>query len=163
MALQSSGAISFANLQTEFGGSHPITMGEYSSFSGIGATSEVSLDDFYGLSASHTVTEGSSGSTVHGYVLASSVGSISPTTFYSVTIRALFSLATTVKGSTSYGVNIYFEGNQSTSLFSNVEIAGVDYVMSSFTRTYASNQTTFIRALSGHIMDGSGTTTVVFS
>ena len=51
MALQSSGAISFANLQTEFGGSHPITMGEYSEFSGIGATSEVSLDDFYGLSA----------------------------------------------------------------------------------------------------------------
>ena len=27
MALPSSGAISFANLQTEFGGSHPITMG----------------------------------------------------------------------------------------------------------------------------------------
>jgi len=52
MALQSSGAISFANLQTEFGGSHPITMGEYSSYSGIGATSEVSLSDFYGLSAS---------------------------------------------------------------------------------------------------------------
>jgi hypothetical protein len=52
MALQSSGALSFANLQTEFGGSHPITMGEYSSYSGIGATSEVSLSDFYGLSAS---------------------------------------------------------------------------------------------------------------
>jgi fructosamine-3-kinase len=61
MTLQSSGAISFANLQTEFGGSHPITMGEYSSFSGIGATSEVSLSDFYGLSAikdTQTVTVG---------------------------------------------------------------------------------------------------------
>ena len=49
MTLQSSGQISFADLQTEFGGSHPITMQEYNAYTGIGAGAEVGLDDFYGL------------------------------------------------------------------------------------------------------------------
>lgn len=49
MTLQTSGAISFADLQTEFGGSHPITMHEYApGYLGIGSGVEVSLDDFYG-------------------------------------------------------------------------------------------------------------------
>jgi len=49
MTLPSSGTISFGSLQTEFGGSHPITMAEYNGYTGIGSTVEVSLDDFYGL------------------------------------------------------------------------------------------------------------------
>lgn len=48
MALQSSGAISFANLQTEFGGSHPITMGEYSAFRVSGSGNTISMNQFYG-------------------------------------------------------------------------------------------------------------------
>ena len=52
MALQSSGTISFANLQTEFGGSNPITMGEYASFRQSGSGNTISMNQFYGASAS---------------------------------------------------------------------------------------------------------------
>ena len=51
MALQTSGAISFANLQTEFGGSHPITMGEYSSHRVSGSGNTISMNQFYGAAA----------------------------------------------------------------------------------------------------------------
>lgn len=61
MALQTSGAISFANLQTEFGGSNPITMGEYAAFRVSGSGNTISMNQFYGASASldtQTVTVG---------------------------------------------------------------------------------------------------------
>ena len=61
MALQTSGAISFANLQSEFGGSHPITMGEYASHRVSGSGNTISMNQFYGASASldtQTVTIG---------------------------------------------------------------------------------------------------------
>jgi len=76
MALQTSGAISFANLQSEFGGSHPITMGEYAAFRVSGSGSTISMNQFYGASSSldtQTVTVGyTAGSAytpgVYGYV-----------------------------------------------------------------------------------------------
>ena len=42
MVLQSSGAISFSNIQTEFGGANPISLSEYYSNSGTGYTSGIS-------------------------------------------------------------------------------------------------------------------------
>jgi hypothetical protein len=59
MPLQSSGAISLANVQTEFGGSNPIGINEYyrggsyvaSSVSGVPASGTISLNNFYGKSA----------------------------------------------------------------------------------------------------------------
>lgn len=48
MTLQTSGTISFADLQTEFGGSHPITMHEYGGYIGVGSGVEADLTDFYG-------------------------------------------------------------------------------------------------------------------
>jgi hypothetical protein len=56
MALQSSGAISLANLQTEFGGSNPISLSEYyrngsyvtDNNSGVPVSGIIQLDDFYG-------------------------------------------------------------------------------------------------------------------
>tara|TARA_R110000737_G_scaffold11429_4_gene27368 strand:+ start:192 stop:686 length:495 start_codon:yes stop_codon:yes gene_type:complete len=54
MALQTSGAISFANLQTELGGSNPITMGEYAAFRVSGSGNAISMNQFYGASASYT-------------------------------------------------------------------------------------------------------------
>ena len=41
----------FAQLQTEFGGSHPITMGEYASFRVSGSGNTIDMDDFAGASA----------------------------------------------------------------------------------------------------------------
>ena len=61
MALPTSGAISFANLQSEFGGSSPITMGEYAAFRVSGSGNTISMNQFYGASSSldtQTVTVG---------------------------------------------------------------------------------------------------------
>jgi len=53
MALQSSGAISLANIQTEFGGTNPISLSEYYSKGNAPASGEIQLAaDFYGTSDS---------------------------------------------------------------------------------------------------------------
>ena len=52
MTLQSSGAISLANVQTEFGGSNPISISEYYGVaSGVPSSGTISLSNFYGKSA----------------------------------------------------------------------------------------------------------------
>jgi len=52
MALQNSGAISLSEIQTEFGGSNPIAISEYySAATGVPASGEISVADFYGTSA----------------------------------------------------------------------------------------------------------------
>ena len=50
MALQSSGAISLSEIQTEFGGSNPISISEYYGSGGVTGSGEISLTDFYGTS-----------------------------------------------------------------------------------------------------------------
>ncbi len=58
MALQSSGAISLANIQTEFGGSNPISLSEYyrggglvpSTVTAVPASGTIDIADFYGTS-----------------------------------------------------------------------------------------------------------------
>jgi len=61
MALQSSGAISLADIQTEFGGTNPISLSEYYSKGNAPASGEIQLAaDFYGtrkstrLNSSHS-------------------------------------------------------------------------------------------------------------
>ena len=52
MALQSSGPISLSDIQTEFGGSNPISLSEYYGVAtGVPASGTISMDDFYGTSA----------------------------------------------------------------------------------------------------------------
>jgi hypothetical protein len=52
VALQSSGAISLNDVQTEFGGSNPIAISEYYGVAaGVPASGTIALDDFYGTSA----------------------------------------------------------------------------------------------------------------
>ena len=78
MALQTSGPISFANLQTEFGGTHPITMGEYAEYRVSGSGDTISMDQFYGASAGYIVHQGSwLNDLVRGYN-EDAGGSISP-------------------------------------------------------------------------------------
>jgi|TARA_B110000902_G_scaffold118822_2_gene139326 hypothetical protein len=56
MPLQTSGAISLANIQTEFGGSNPISLNEYyDAASGIPASGAIDFADFYGKSSGPTV------------------------------------------------------------------------------------------------------------
>lgn len=57
MVLQSSGAISLSNIQTEFGGSNPIAISEYyGAASGIPSSGTISFNDFYGKSSGATQT-----------------------------------------------------------------------------------------------------------
>lgn len=73
MTLQSSGAISLANVQTEFGGSNPISISEYyGAASGVPTSGQISLSDFYGKSASVGLL-GTFGGAISG---TSNVGSI---------------------------------------------------------------------------------------
>ena len=61
MTLPSSGALSFANLQSEFGGSHPITMGEYAAYRQSGSGNTIDMADFYGaflFNTSSNITSG---------------------------------------------------------------------------------------------------------
>jgi|SaaInlStandDraft_4_1057021.scaffolds.fasta_scaffold18948_3 hypothetical protein len=55
MALQTSGAISLANIQTEFGGSNPISLSEYYGKDTVPSSGAISIGDFYGTSDSMTI------------------------------------------------------------------------------------------------------------
>lgn len=56
MALQSSGAIKLSEVQTEFGGSNPISMSEYyGADTGVPGSGTISLSDFYGTSNAPTL------------------------------------------------------------------------------------------------------------
>lgn len=72
MALQSSGAISLANIATEFGGSTPHSLSEYYGVAtGVPSSGTISFDDFYGTSSVVTVTRSSSGTNI---ILSSEFG-----------------------------------------------------------------------------------------
>lgn len=61
MALQTSGAISFSQIQTALGGSNPIGINEYYGVGSLPSSGAISLNQFYGQSAfidSQTVTVG---------------------------------------------------------------------------------------------------------
>jgi len=56
MALQTTGAISLSDVEDEFGGSTPTSISEYySADTGVPASGEISLSDFYGTSARVTI------------------------------------------------------------------------------------------------------------
>lgn len=81
MTLQSSGAISLADVQTEFGGSNPIAISEYYGVGTVPSSGVISLDDFYGESAftaTHTLTVGNFIDT-YGFNAFLAFGAINPT------------------------------------------------------------------------------------
>ena len=51
MALQASGTIKFSEVQTEFGGTNPISISEYYGSDTVPASGVISLSDFFGTSA----------------------------------------------------------------------------------------------------------------
>ena len=98
MALQASGAIKLSEIQTEFGGTNPISLSEYyDADTGVPASGVISLTDFYGTSAvtetTVTVTEGYAQVLgfldLYGYNDTSAIGSRSPTTYKGYTIVEL--------------------------------------------------------------------------
>jgi len=131
MALQTSGPISLADIQTEFGGSNPISISEYyGAAAGIPASGVISIGDFYGASAVtyldyQTVTVGYSPAgqyspAFYGYLSVSSIGSVSDGTsdlYGGATILGLYW--------TSYDL-LYFivSGNRANSGWSTMTVSG---------------------------------------
>ena len=73
MALQSSGAITLAQIAAEFGGSTPHSLSEYyGAASGVPASGTISFDDFYGTSSVVLVTRSTNGTNIQ---LSSEFGS----------------------------------------------------------------------------------------
>lgn len=171
MPLQTSGAISLNQIHIEAGGTSGTTVSlndsDIRSLGGV-ASGAIDFADFYGASAGGVLTEGGtsgSGFSNYGFSLSGNFGSISPSTHNGATIQGVYSNEVSVKGSSSYGLFVQANGNQSTSWFSSISIAGVSHAQSSFGRAYTSstNITTWSKTISGHLFDGSGTTAVVFS
>ena len=111
MALPSSGALSFANLQTEFGGSHPITMGEYSAYRQSGSGNTIDMADFYGAFLFNLTSNITS-----GYIYAIVPGPRGGS-------RYRFSSGFNPRSFTSFGTT-YTPGNGSASPTSNMGTSG---------------------------------------
>lgn len=131
MALQSSGAISLSDIQTEFGGSNPISLSEYyrggayttTNNTGVPTSGTIQLDDFYNASNQYTLTVllvagGGGGGTSAGGRKFGSGGAggalygtmeVAPST-YSITIGAGGSGAPNTNGVGYNGGNSVFNG-----------------------------------------------------
>lgn len=134
MALQTSGAISLANIQTEFGGNNPISLSEYYGVaSGVPGSGTISLGDFYGKSAG--MPDGTyyalpgTGSNVSGnstyfafgpYATANAgfdVRVVRESNGFSVFIDEAYSAATTTYRNTSNTGNVTISGNTAVRIF----------------------------------------------
>lgn len=82
MALQSSGTISLSNIQTEFGGTNPISMSEYyrggsyvtDNNTGVPTSGSIDLSDFYGTVNTFTFSITSNTENANVYTLATAAG-----------------------------------------------------------------------------------------
>jgi len=147
MALPISGAISFTDIQTEFGGTNPIGLNEYYRGGGlvpntpantsIPTTGAISLSDFYGGSvltiSTHTVTigtytSGTKGIPSYGYddgTITSGIptyGSLDDYTYGSITIRGIY-------WSGNIAIKLVLDGalSNSDSVFTGIVIDGNTY------------------------------------
>ena len=161
MALQTSGAISLNDIQTEFGGSNPIAISEYyGAAAGIPSSGTIDLADFYGASAAPpdpVITEGHTQYTtvgklsftyeMDGYTInadevdvgfaTTAIGSISPSTYNGVTIEAAV-----YYNDNQFNQNfvIIMQGNRAKSFFSTVTPQGGNTLTSaSSTHSYTSS------------------------
>ena len=169
MALQTSGAISLSDIQTEFGGSNPISLSEYyGAASGIPASGTISLSNFYGASAGWTLVQGSSG-TVYGYSTSGGYGSISPTTLNGATIDAVQYAYVDVKGSISYIMIVALVGNRAQSFFTNWYEASIGTLTTAAASSHGYNSSQNLTTWSWNLSsapanwDGSGNLTVLFT
>jgi len=148
MALPTSGPLTLADIQTEFGGSNPISLNEYyaggayvpaatsGTYGAVPSSGEIGIRNFYGTQASldtQTVTVGTyvvKGITYWGYAASPAFGSIVDGTFNPLsgaTIIGLYYL--TSSGAVSFALS----GVYSNSGWTTLDIGGT-----SFTRASAS-------------------------
>ena len=158
MAIQTSGAITLSDIQTEFGGSNPVSLSEYyaggsyvpSGTSGtngaVPTSGEIEVSDFYGTQSgiTVTVTEGSSPNdslhTGYGfnkqYALNNSYagyayGSVSPTTYDGATIHSLVRLTAKYANNPPPGFYVVLSGNRAQNFFTSINVQGYGTLLSS--------------------------------
>lgn len=127
MAIPSTGAVSLSDIQTEFGGSNPISISEYySAAGGVPASGEISISDFYGTSAkTHTLTQGTYATFDVEYngKFGAAVGSVSPTTVNGYEIYFLMKRWYLTEPETESDFLIYLTGSSvPVDAFTTVEI-----------------------------------------
>lgn len=156
MTLQTSGAISLANIQTEFGGSNPISLSEYyaggtyvpsgtsGTYGPVPSSGAIEIKDFYGTSASldtQTVTVGTytiKTLTYYGYASASpsAFGSISDGTFNVKSGAAITSFYHQTSGNTiTFGIS----GAHTNAGWTTLNIAGTNLTRASATFSNSTN------------------------
>ena len=166
MAIQTSGAITLSDIQTEFGGSNPISLSEYyaggsyvpSGTSGtngaVPTSGEIAVSDFYGTQSgvTITVTEGSASSGYHrGYGFnttgaltnsswSTNYGSVSPTAYEGATIKAIVRITVKLSNNPPPGFYVVLSGNRAQNFFTSIDVEGYGTLLSSnATRTYLSD------------------------
>lgn len=139
MALQTSGQITLADIQTEFGGSNPIGINEYyGAAAGVPTSGQITLADFYGTSSVIylDVTYGSSANTTSNANV-----SISASTLSSAPC-AIVGFYGTEDASTMYHSSMTIGGVSATSFTTNSDNTNSEHAgVSGGYRTYASNAT----------------------
>ena len=161
MALPANGQIDFGQIQTEFGGSNPISMNEYGDKIGltVGTTSAHDMADFYGLSNTWTATmtigaQSAKPGTRYGYIPASGFGSISDNTVDTLSNAQITSLHTNFSG---VGVILTWSGSL-ISGWTSITIGSSTINKSSF-----SSYGTTYQLSSGSYIATSGTQTIAFN
>ena len=169
MAIQTSGAITLSDIQTEFGGSNPVSLSEYyaggsyvpSGTSGtngaVPTSGEIAVSDFYGTQSGITITvtegSGSFGAYHVGYGFHTAFaltnqgagpayGSVSPTTYDGATIRAIARITVKYNNTPPPGFYISLSGNRAQNFFTSVNVQGYGTLLSSnATRSVWTNTT----------------------
>ena len=193
MALPTSGALSLSDIQTEFGGSNPISLSEYyagglyvpSGTSGtngaVPTSGEIAVSDFYGTQAgiTVTVTEGNAvtfgvvGFALQNKIVASSeigyaswqqIGSRTPTTINGVTINGLNFSATKYAEPRFY---FTLQGNRAQNFITSLNIQGYGTVTTAAADSYGyisnASQTFWRWNITPTGWNGTGTRTVTIS
>lgn len=181
MALQTSGAISLNEIHIEAGGTSGTTVSlndsDIRSLGGV-ASGAIGFADFYGASAAHTLVQGAAGSTIFGYSAghgtqtAISGSSLTPNTLNGATIKSLYYVEVTVKGSTTRQLFMVLDGNRAANFFATIKdtpssLPNQPLTSGNATRNYVSqyNYTSYYWILPStpSNWDGSGSFTVTFT
>lgn len=144
MALQSSGPISLGDIQTEFGGSNPISISEYyGADTGVPGSGTISISDFYGTSNTDVTPDAVDWGNITGNSgnVSQAITGINQTITLQMSGSALspgqsFTITAVVNGSNAASMNVTDSAASTTFNVSNNDI--VSFSVTSATGSYVS-------------------------